>query len=68
MSGSCHRMTVPVWLELVVALLFTTATIIITADPEEKSPSPFLPALPGETPACAKKGKSFCEYVEGYPE
>ena len=39
----------------------------ITADVKETT-SPFLPALPGETPACAKKGKSFCEYVEGYPE
>ena len=58
-------MTVPVW--LVVVLLLVTVTTI-TADLAEKIPSPFLPALPGETPACAKKGKSFCEYVEGYPE
>ena len=51
----------------VLVLLLVTTTITI-ADLEEKSPSLFLPALPGETPACAKKGKSFCEYVEGYPE
>merc|ERR550532_2482067 len=29
--------------------------------------SKFAPAAPGETPKCAKKGKSFCEYVDGYP-
>ena len=29
--------------------------------------SKFTPAAPGETPKCAKKGKSFCEYVAGYP-
>ena len=57
-------MTVPVWLMVLMLVTLTT----ITADLAEKSPSPFLPALPGETPACAKKGKSFCEYVEGYPE
>ena len=61
MSSSSSSMTLPV-----VVLVLLVATI--TADPEEKSPSPFLPAQPGETPACAKKGKSFCEYVEGYPE
>ena len=59
-------MTGPVSLELLVMVVLLVTTII--ADLEEKSPSPFLPALPGETPACAKKGKSFCEYVEGYPE
>ena len=66
MSGTCYRMTGPVSLELLVMVVLLVTTII--ADLEEKSPSPFLPALPGETPACAKKGKSFCEYVEGYPE
>ena len=66
MSGTCYRMTGPVSLELVVMVVLLVTTI--TADLEEKGPSPFLPALPGETPACAKKGKSFCEYVEGYPE
>ena len=53
---------------MTVLVLLLVTTTIITADLTEKSPSPFLPALPGETPACAKKGKSFCEYVEGYPE
>ena len=28
----------------------------------------FVPAIPGETPICAKKGTSYCEYVESYPE
>ena len=59
-------MPTPVSLVSVLVLLVSTASI--TADLEEKNPSPFLPALPGETPACAKKGKSFCEYVAGYPE
>ena len=32
------------------------------------SANPFLPAEPGHTPKCAKKGTSFCEYVDNYPE
>ncbi|XP_023324511.1 uncharacterized protein LOC111698410 [Eurytemora carolleeae] len=29
--------------------------------------NPFIPARPGESPACAKKGNSYCEYIEDYP-
>ena len=47
--------------------MVTVLVTAITADLKQTI-SPFIPALPGETPACAKKGKSFCEYVEGYPE
>ena len=30
--------------------------------------NPFIPAYPGETPKCAKKGTSYCEYVDDYPQ
>ena len=58
LTGVSFSMTVSVW-------LLTLLAASITAD---LATSPFTPALPGDTPACAKKGKSFCEYVPGYPE
>ena len=33
-----------------------------------QEPNPFIPASPGETPKCAKKGTSYCEHVDDYPE
>ena len=29
--------------------------------------NPFVPAHSGESPACAKKGASYCEYIQDYP-
>ncbi|XP_033219054.1 protein spaetzle 5 [Belonocnema kinseyi] len=29
---------------------------------------PFVPALPGHTPRCAKPGQTFCEVLDHYPE
>ncbi|XP_046616859.1 protein spaetzle 5 isoform X1 [Neodiprion virginianus] len=29
---------------------------------------PFLPALPGHTPRCAKPGQTFCERLDHYPQ
>lgn len=30
-------------------------------------PCPFVPALPGRIPPCARPGYTFCEHVEQYP-
>ncbi|XP_046752851.1 uncharacterized protein LOC124416058 isoform X2 [Diprion similis] len=51
--------------------------LVIAANPEPCSEygcphpprhEPFLPALPGHTPRCAKPGQTFCERLDHYPQ
>ena len=48
------------------SLLLFSLSVACLANLEEKNP--YVPAAPGETPKCAKKGTSYCEYVDDYPE
>ncbi|XP_013772136.1 uncharacterized protein LOC106457293 [Limulus polyphemus] len=36
-------------------------------DGDEKNKYPFVPAPPGQRPACAKPGATYCEHVDNYP-
>ena len=58
------RMGPPSSLLLLVLIMFLMTCL---GDYKEKR-NPFVPAEPGSTPACAKLGTSFCEYVDDYPE
>ncbi|CAH1391301.1 unnamed protein product [Nezara viridula] len=73
-----HCPNLPLWLSgrrwaTHPSLLLLLASSICEGSPPSggygyhPKPQPFLPAPPGETPSCAKHGRTYCEYIENYP-
>lgn len=55
---------------VLVLLSISTCVVLGGYPPSSYYPAkkyPYLPAPPGETPACAKHGSTFCEKIETYP-
>ncbi|XP_070497695.1 protein spaetzle 5 isoform X2 [Chironomus tepperi] len=70
-SWNYKQMEIMKILQVAVLLLMCIDEFSIASPPcggYGQEPCMYLPAKPGDTPACATKGSTFCEHIDGYPE
>ncbi|XP_070497697.1 protein spaetzle 5 isoform X4 [Chironomus tepperi] len=70
-SWNYKQMEIMKILQVAVLLLMCIDEFSIASPPcggYGQEPCMYLPAKPGDTPACATKGSTFCEHIDGYPD